>query len=247
MTTIIIDSLSLEPEAIVEFLKQRVHLKEICHNILRQQIVQRAAQERGISVTPDEIQAEADRQRYEKRLESAAATYAWLAEQLVTPEDWETGIRNFLLADKLARHLFEQDVERYFAQNRLNFDQVILYRLVVPYQQLAQEIFYQIEEGEISFYEAAHFYDISEHRRLHCGYEGQMYRYSLKPDLAALLFSAKVREVVGPIQSEQGYDLFMVEEFISPELTPTIRQTIINRMFQEWLDSELNYLIHSNS
>ncbi|MEN9567719.1 MAG: hypothetical protein RLZZ69_2915, partial [Cyanobacteriota bacterium] len=29
------------------------------------------------------------------------------------------------------------------------------------------------------------------------------------------------------------------------ELTPKIRQEIIDRLFEEWLNSELSYLIHS--
>ncbi|MFM7424755.1 MAG: hypothetical protein ACKO7W_07170 [Elainella sp.] len=40
--------------------------------------------------------------------------------------------------------------------------------------------------------------------------------------------------------------LLMVEEFISAELTPEIRQEIIQRLFREWLESELNYLIYAD-
>ena len=38
----------------------------------------------------------------------------------------------------------------------------------------------------------------------------------------------------------------MVEEFIAAELTPETRQQILDKLFQEWLESELNYLIHAN-
>jgi parvulin-like peptidyl-prolyl isomerase len=239
--------LTLESEDIISFLKQEVKLKDICQQMLYQQIVARAAQERGIGVTPDEIQMEADRQRYEKRLESAAATFNWLAEQLITPEEWEAGIRNHLLARKLAEHLFGRDVERYFAEHRLDFEKIVLYKITVPYQQLSQELFYQIEENEISFYEAAHLYDIDERRRLQCGYEGKLYRWSLTPEIAAVVFAARVGEVVGPLPSEQGYDLLMVENIIAAELNAELRQEITDRMFQEWLESELNHLIHNNT
>lgn len=238
-------NVSIEPERIVDFLKHEIHLKEICQNIVRQQIIASAAAERGVLITPEEIQSEADRQRYQKRLESASATFAWLEEQLITPEDWETGIRGKLLAKKLAEHLFDRDVEKFFAENRLEFEQVSIYKITVPYRQLAQELFYQIEENEISFYEAAHLYDIDERRRLQCGYEGRFYRRGLNPEVAAAIFGARLGEIIGPLSSEQGYDLFLVEEFIAAELTPEIRQDIIDRLFQEWLNSELNYLLHN--
>jgi parvulin-like peptidyl-prolyl isomerase len=238
-------NVSIEPERILDFLKHEIHLKEICQNIVRQQIIASAANERGVLITPEEIQSEADRQRYQKRLESASATFAWLEEQLITPEDWETGIRGKLLAKKLAEHLFDRDVEKFFAENRLEFEQVSIYKITVPYRQLAQELFYQIEENEISFYEAAHLYDIDERRRLQCGYEGRFYRRGLNPEVAAAIFGARIGEIIGPLSSEQGYDLFLVEEFIAAELTPEIRQDIIDRLFQEWLNSELNYLLHN--
>lgn len=237
---------SLQFETIVDFLKQEVHLKDICQRILTCQIIEQAAQERQIVVTPEEIQAEADQQRRQRRLESASATFAWLNEQLITPEDWEAGIRSHLLTQKLARSLFEHEVERYFAEHRLDFEQVSLYKLTVPYRQLSQELFYQIEENEISFYEAAHLYDIDERRRLQCGYEGRFYRWSLKPEVAAIVFGAKLREVLGPLQNEQGFDLLMVEEITTAELTPETQQQIIDRLFDEWLDSELNYFLHNH-
>jgi parvulin-like peptidyl-prolyl isomerase len=246
LTTMVnVGNVPISSERIVDFLKQEAQIREISQRILAQQVVSEAAQERGIAVTPDEIQTEVDRQRYQMRLESAAATFAWLNEQLITPEDWETGIHKKLLAQKLAEVLFAGEVEKYFAEHRLEFEQVSLYRLSVPYEQLAQELFYQIEENEISFYEAAHLYDLEEQRRLQCGYEGRFYRWSLKPELAAAVFGANPSTIIGPIKQENSYDLFLVEEFISAELTPLIRQEIIDRLFKEWLESELNYLIHN--
>lgn len=237
--------ISVHPEAIVQFLKQQLGLREICQKLLIQQVVQHAAQARNIAVTPEEIQAEADRQRYEKRLESAATTFAWLNEQLITPNDWEMGIQNHLLAQKLAEALFASEVEKYFAEHRLDFEQISLYRFTVPYAELAQELRFQIEEGEVSFFEAAHLYDVNEQRRPQCGYEGKLYRWSLDPEIAAAVFSATVGEVIGPIQQNQSFDLLMVESFVSAELTPTIRKEIIDRLFQEWLQNELTHFIHN--
>ena len=236
-----------EPEVIIECLKREVHLKEVCRKILCKQVIERAVQERGIVITPAEIQVEADRQRHQKRLESAAATFAWLQDQLITPDDWEAGIRDDLIAKKLATTLFADQVSRYFTEHRLDFEQISLYRIVVPYEQLAQEIFYQVEESEISFYEAAHLYDIDEQRRLQCGYEGKFYRWGLKPEIAAVVFSARAKEIISPFHTEQGYELLMVEEFIAAELTPEITQKIIDQLFAEWLDSELNYAIHQDN
>ena len=237
----------IESEEIVDFLKREMLLKEICQKIVYQKIIEKAASERHIAIAPEEIETEADSIRYGKRLEKAADTLAWLEEQMITTEDWEAAIRNRLLAKKLAENLFDREVESYFAQNQLDFDQFVLYQIIVPYQKLAQEIYYQIEEEEISFYEAAHLYDMNERRRYHCGYVGKIGRWSLPPDLAEAVGNASVGQVVGPIATdkEQKYHLLMVKEFIPAELTPERCQDIIDRLFKDWLKSEFNSLVHN--
>jgi len=236
---------STQLDEVITFLKKNIELKEVYQKILHQKIIKQAAQERGVTVTPEEVQEEANRQRYEKRLEKASDTLAWLQEQMIAPEDWEEGIRDRLLYKKLSESIFAKEVEKLFAQNRLNFDQVLLYQIIVADENLAQELFYQIEEREISFYQAAHLYDIDEQRRQHCGCEGKLDRWKLKPDIAAVVFGAKLGEVIEPIQTEQGYHIFMVEEFIPAKLTPERYQELLDSLFKEWLASELNYLLHS--
>jgi parvulin-like peptidyl-prolyl isomerase len=232
---------------IADFLKREVKMKGVCRQIISQKLVGRAAVERKISVTEDEIQAEADRQRRTLQLEKASDTLAWLSDQMILPEDWEAGIRDRILADKLAEALFSSEVEKYFAENRLDFERVLLYQIVVPYERLARELLYQIEEEEISFYHAAHLYDIDSHRREMCGYEGKLTRRNLPPQIAAVVFGATPGEIVEPISTEQGYHLLKVEEFIPATLTPECRQEIIQRMFKNWLNSELNYALSNAS
>jgi parvulin-like peptidyl-prolyl isomerase len=237
---------SISSEDVIGFLKKNLQFKEIYRQILCQRIVEQAAQARGLIVTPEEIQAEADRRRHDLQLEKAADALNWLTEQMITVDEWESGLGDRLLTQKLQTTLFAQDVDGFFAQNRLDFEQVLLYQIIVPYEQLAQEIFYQIEEREISFYEAAHLYDIDERRRDQCGYEGRLYRWTLKPEMGAAIFAAEARQLIQPIQDEQGYHLLIVEEFIPATLTEVIRQEIQQRMFQDWLAGELNYVLHGS-
>jgi parvulin-like peptidyl-prolyl isomerase len=239
--------IEIESDEIVELLKREVRLREFCQKLIYQRIVAATVEERAVTVNSEEIQAEADQFRHQHRLETAAATYTWLARECITPEEWEAGIRDRLLSQKLSKHLFGADVETYFVQHRIEFEQVSLYRIVVPYESLAYELFYQINEDEISFYEAAHLYDVDEQRRLQCGYIGKLHRWDLKSDVAASVFAAQSGDVIGPFQSEQGYELLMLESFIPAELTPNLYQEMLDQLFQEWLLNELNYLIHRNS
>lgn len=237
--------ISINLAEIVVCLKQDLQFKQVLQKLLSKKVIERAAQERGLIVTPDEIQAAGDRLRREQHLEKAADTIAWLAEQRISVEELEAGIRDRLLYQKLAEYLFGKEVAKYFAQNKLDFDQVLLYQILVSEQPVAQEIFYEIKEGEISFYDASHFYDIDERRRMLCGCEGKLYRWSLNPEVAAVVFSAKPGEVIRPIKTDMGYHLFMVEKFIPAELTAERHQEILHKMFRDWLSSEVNYMLYS--
>jgi uncharacterized membrane protein len=237
----------IQLEEIINFLKQEMLLKDICQNILHQKIIEKTAQERSITVTSEEIQVEADKIRYAKYtklLNKPLDIRTWLEEQMVTLNDWEAGIRANLLAQKLAEHLFAQDVESFFAQNRSFFDKFILYQIVVDYEIVAKKLFYEIRDRKISFFEAAYLYDVDEQRRYKCGYEGKLSLGNLQPDLAAMVLKAPVGEILGPFKTEHGYHLLMVEKFIPDQLTSEKRQEILEQLFKEWLTRELKYMLH---
>jgi parvulin-like peptidyl-prolyl isomerase len=235
--------LDVQPAEIAEFLKHALQYRSIEQSIVQLKIIAQAAAARHLTVETAAIQAEGERQRRELQLEKASDTFAWLADQKVTPEEWEQGIRDRLLAQQLSEDLFGKDVEQFFGEHRLDYDRIVFYQIILPEPQLAQELIYQLEESEISFYEAAHLYHVHEEGRQRCGFEGVIQRLALPPNLAAAVFGVPIGQVAGPVQTHQGYHLLRVEELIQATLTPEIRQAIINRKFQEWLSSEFNYAV----
>ncbi|MGF1521511.1 MAG: peptidylprolyl isomerase [Leptolyngbyaceae cyanobacterium] len=231
-------------EEVINLLKEDLRLKKNYERIWRQKIIEEVAQARNLTVTSEEIQEEAEQQRRKQRLEKADDTLKWLADHRVTEDEWEAGIQKYLLSQKLAKALFDDQVEKHFAQNKMSFERLLLYQIGVEDRKVAQELFYQIEEKEISFYEAAHLYDIDENRRNRCGFEGKIYRKHLKPDIAAAVFGAPLKEVIGPLEIEKKHYLFFAEEFIPAELTSERYQEIIFKLFEEWLNGELNYRLN---
>lgn len=234
----------LESEQIVSWLKKTAQFKATFRKILSQRIIDREAQSRAVQVADSEVQAAGDEFRLTHRLEKASDTIAWLTDEMISAEEWEAGIRDRILTDKLKESLFGAEVERVFIENRVNFDQVSFYQIVVPYQQLAQELFYQIEEREISFFEAAHLYDIDPNRRQNCGYEGKWYRWSLHPEIAAIVFGGTSGELLRPIQLEDNHHIILIDALIDAELSPELRSEILDQLFNEWLSGELNYLLN---
>jgi parvulin-like peptidyl-prolyl isomerase len=231
-------------EDVVHFLKKQFQYRDICRAISSQRLINTVAQSRCLQVSEDEIQQAADTFRHQHSLEQATDTLKWLQEHQVTPDLWEENIHDHLLTQKLSTHLFALEIDRCFAENRANYESAAFYQLVVADKQLAAELFYQIEEAEISFYEAAHLYDIDGQRRQRCGLEGIIPRCKMSPQLAPIIFGAQAQQVTEPLQLEDGYHLIWVEQFLPAALTDEIRQDILQHFFQNWVHSELKHVRH---
>lgn len=246
MMTIDFRGIPIEIAEVLEALKQNMSLVEVCEQILKQKIILQTADSQNITVTPEEIQNEVDEIRRNKHLEKASDTMAWLNEQMITPDEWEIAIQNHVLTKKLAKHLFEEQVEPFFAERRLNFDRFVVYQISLDCQNFVQELFYQIEEEEISFYEAARLHNLDQNARYLCGYTGQKNRLSFPPDIAAVIFQdpLPIGILLGPIQTEDVYHLLRIEEHIPAELTPELRQEILHSLFDEWINKEIEYVIN---
>jgi parvulin-like peptidyl-prolyl isomerase len=234
--------MGIQLEGVVDLLKRELTFHTICRQLAYQKIIRTHSKERGIQVADSEIQAEADCMRREQHLESVQKTQAWLQERMITADEWEDSIRNRLISQKLADAMFGEAAIRQFNQRKLDYEKISLYKIMVSDGSLAQELAYQIEEKEISFFEAAHHYDIQPERRHCCGYEGEVSRWTLPPDIAASVFAAPVQTVIGPFVIGEDYGLFFVDEFIEPTLTEETHRAICDRLFYEWLESELKRL-----
>jgi len=232
------------PDFIPEFLQERLQYRQTYEAWIENQILRSTALEQGLTVPEEDIQTEGDRQRHELRLERAEDTLAWLKLEQVTPDQWEQGIKDKLLRSLMAEHLFAGDVDRVFAENKLNYDRRAVYCLNISDSAIAQELFYQIEDGEISFFEAAYLYLEDEEKRDRCGFEGLLHRWELSKAHAIVVFEAQPQQVLPPIDTENGWILYWIGRIVPAELTAEIRTKILNELMSQWLAAETMRWIH---
>src|SRR4028118_788284 len=100
------------------------------------------------------------------------------------------------------------------------------------------ELFYAIQEGEMSFYDVAHQYIQDTELRRAGGYRGILRRKELKPEISPAVFAAKPPQVLKPIVTSSGVHLILVEEIIQPELDDKLRSQIMFDLFSEWLKQQ---------
>jgi len=106
----------------------------------------------------------------------------------------------------------------------------------------ALEIFYALQEGEISFQEIARQYIQNPEIRRAGGYQGIRKRSDFRPEIASLVFAANPPQILKPVITPKGAHIIIVEEIIEPELNEQMRVQIFDDLFTNWLKDQVNKL-----
>lgn len=224
---------------IIHNIKLSCQIPDVVQAIASQKIITDVAQQLGITVTPDEVQQAGDKLRLEKKLVKAKDTWTWLERHHLSVSEFEELVYNNVLAKKLANHLFSAQVEKFFYEHQLDYIAAATYEIIFDNIDLALELFYALEENEITFPDIARLYiEDVELRRVY-GYQGIKNRKDLRPEIAAAVFATSPPAVIKPITTPKGIHLIWVEEIIEPQLDEQLREKIITELFSDWLQQQI--------
>jgi parvulin-like peptidyl-prolyl isomerase len=227
--------INVSSDEIIKEIKLSGQMPEIRSAIAARQKIMKAAKELGIETEDAELQQAADRLRMINNLRQAEDTYAWIQQQGLTMDEFEETICFSVLSGKLAEHLFSNRVEAYFVEHQLDYWQVVLYEVVLDDHDLAQELYFAINEGEMSFFDVAQEHIKDPELRRKCGYRGSLKRTDLRPEIAAAVFATKTPQLLKPLLTAQGAHLLLIDEIVEPTLNVALNQDITLKMFSNWL------------
>lgn len=233
------DTLTITKDDLLYQIKLACQMPEYVQNAAFRKITLETAKEKNIQAEAEELQNAADQFRTLHQLLDADDTWRWLDSQHLSIEDFEHLIYVSLMADKLAKALFADQVEAYFYEHKTDFIAAALYEIPLKDEDLALELFYTLEEGEASFFELAHQYIQSPDLRRVCGYRGVLRRENMQPEISAKVFASNPPEILKPITTSQGISLVYVEAIIESELTQALSAQIVSTRFRTWIEQQL--------
>ncbi|MEM8605145.1 MAG: peptidylprolyl isomerase [Cyanobacteria bacterium P01_H01_bin.121] len=220
-------------------LKFNGQIPQLMLQILQRRMIAHVAQTHDLTVSDTELQEGADHFRLQHGLTTIQSIQKWLQQRQLTLDDFEEIVYEQLLTAKLATLLFGDRVEPYFYDNWHHYAQVELYEIVLADHDLALELFYALQEQELSFTEAARRYAETIELRRQAGYRGQLSRKDLPAELSAPVFAAQPAQLLKPIITTKGTHLLYVEEIIRPQLDEQLRLQILYQLFDHWLEEQL--------
>jgi parvulin-like peptidyl-prolyl isomerase len=231
-------TITITQEDIFHQVKLSCKIPETIEKIIERKIIISAAEAAGIEATKEELQIAANQMRVINQLKDAEATWAWLEKYGLSLDDFEEIVYITLISKKLINHLFADRVEPYFYNHQLDYAGAIIYEIVLDDEDEAIELFYEIQEGDISFFEAAQQHIEDTELRRKGGYRGKVKRTEMKPEVSAAVFASMPSQLLKPIVTADGIYLVLVEEIIKPELDKKLRQKIMLDLYSEWLEQQ---------
>jgi parvulin-like peptidyl-prolyl isomerase len=204
-------------------------------NCIREMIILRQyGLANDLAVTDSELQKAVDEYRYLMGLESAEAFKQHLNDRKISLLSFQSAMENVLLRGKAIDAVSDEEVDAYIAENKLSMEKAELYNICLEDKNTAQEIKTLLDDGEENFLALAYEHSKDESTAVMGGYMGKLGRKSMAAEVEAAVFSASVGDVIGPIKTEQGYNLFKVIAFVRPDksdnkLRTSIKQAIISK------------------
>jgi len=232
-------AITISAQDILQQVKLSCQIPSIVEQIVTRKVVMDAAAEAGIKVEAEELQQAADQIRLISKLKTADETWEWLKKNCLSLDDFEEMVYTKVMSGKLAQHLFADKIEHWFVEHQLDYAGAVIYEVVLDDEDLAMELFYALQEGEMSFFEIAQQYIQDTELRRRGGYRGIVRRKEMKPEISAAVFGANAPQILKPIVGAKGVYLIWVEEVIQPQLDDKLRYQIISDWFQGWVKHQI--------
>lgn len=182
----------------------------------------------------------------------AAQQQFYQLNQIVEPEARRVWLQHFgmsatqledlairdLKVEKFKRSQWESQLESIFLTHKSKFDKAIYSLLRTSKLEVAQELFFRIQDEEQSFADAAR--EFSEGPEAQTGgLVGPVEMSQVHQTLAQQLMSGQPGQLHPPVRLEQWFVILRLEQRQSAQLDETTRQKLLDSLFESWLQENL--------
>lgn len=175
------------------------------------------------------------------QINSETELQIWLQRHNMTITQWELAVIRPLKIQKFKQQTWGNQLESYFWQRKSDLDLVVYSTIKVKDKDLAQELYFRISEGEQEYTDAARQY--SQGIEAYTG--GIMTPVSigrLPKSLAQILRYLNPGEFYRPVVLDNHFVIIRLEQIIPAKLNSLTAQSLLNEMFESWLQKQLNAL-----
>lgn len=229
-----IDGTSLSLGTVLRYYQLSGRLLPWIRDIVEQHIIFSEIQRRDdLNVTLAEVEQAAVEVRVQQKLTDATTFQQWLDSQGMNYELFQNRIILNLKLEKLKSKIAAPNLQALFDEQKAVLDQVEVTCVVFAEEAHAHQFKGQISESQ-TFDRLVSEYTIAD--PLKVSVMKSAIRFGQLPDnVRETLRNAAVGEVVEPLNMEQRWCVFRVEQFLPATLEGAVARSLEDRLFQQWL------------
>ncbi|KAM3100229.1 peptidylprolyl isomerase [Phormidesmis sp. 146-35] len=223
----------------LKYLQTSGKLQGFLGDILRQYVLeQELANREDLEINPAVVEQAVIDFRIQQQLTDPGVFQEWLNRNGSDYSTFHNQITSNFKSEKLKSVITEPKLQEYFIERKVFLDRVVLSRIIVENQELADELKIQIQEGT-SFEQLAQEHSIADDR-VSNGMMGPVSRGTMPDNIRAAIDSSNPGDLVGPIAIENRWALFRVEQVLPATLdNAQLKQVLQNELFERWLAEKI--------
>jgi hypothetical protein len=212
---------------------------QLMPQFLRERIIDRAIL--SISCTPEEMAIACQQFYQQSGLTDADQQQIWRSYYGLAQEQVEQLATRKLRLEKFKQANWGLKLNSDFIKHKQRFDRVVFSLLRTEKQELANELYFRISEGEQSFAELARAHAQGSEAQTD-GIVGPVELGKLHPHLAKLLSVSQVGMMQSPVCLGEFYLLVRLEKLIPARLDAAMCQRLLELNFAAWLQEQFQQL-----
>jgi hypothetical protein len=168
----------------------------------------------------------------------------WCQHKDITLEYFQTVIVRDWQLQKFKQTQFASQVESEFLRMKSDLDQVEYSLIQLGDLALAQEIYFQIRDDGAKFCQLAKQYSLGGERRTE-GWVGPVPLSTLPSKMASRFRQQRPGFIYPPMQIDDRFWVVRLERFIAARLTDVTRAQIVDRLYTQWLQTQVQTVMNT--
>jgi parvulin-like peptidyl-prolyl isomerase len=189
-----------------------------------------------IDCTPDDLEAAHQQFMAKYQLDSAEAKQRFCQQRGLTAADLNALLTRLCRIEKFKHQTWNHKLESYFLKRKQTLDRVIYSIIQLDDADLAQELYFRIQDNEQSFAELARQYSQGTVGST----VGPVELGAIHPELAYLLALSYPGQLWHPMPIGESLVIIRLEQLIPARLDLSMRQRLLQELFDQWLSEQEN-------
>ncbi len=192
----------------------------------------------GISLSSEEAPLALEQFYQQHQLTDDQQRQAWLNHYRMTPDQLTQQAQRQMKLEKFKQNTWGRQLESEFIQNKDQFDQFIYSLIRTSNAEIAQELYFRLQDGEQSFSELAPEYSKGPEAQTG-GLIGPVMASKLHPTLTRMLANSQPGHLWPPTRLGEWLVLVRLEKYIPAQLNDTLRRQLLNQRLEQWLKEQM--------